>query len=727
MNRFTRKLLILGIISLLILPWFRIDGSFWSFHWLSFDFFQDEATAPLLLQFLSFERWWLLPVILPLCFAVAQLLFWHKNAKTTATVQIVSSLLGLAIIIVQSFLLGDFGVNYTFLESVFSEDSFQYGLGMGAVALLYAYLLSFSYGIALKGFMKGDVFAVTCLTIIIFLVLVFVFFPVFNILIRAFWDTDVGYSLSVFFNRFGSPNIWSVNCFSDTAVCGVAWSTAFLALMTALSTTLLGLAFALVVTRTNFRFKGTLRVFSVLPIITPPFVVGMALLLLLGNSGVVTQAINNTFDVDLGGWIYGFWGLWLAQTLSYTPIAFLVLIGVVEGVSPSMEEASQTLGANSWKTFTTVTLPLMRPGLANAFLLGFVESMADLRNALVLGGDYQVLSAQIFYSVAGASADEGKAASLAITLLIFTLSAFFIQKVWVGNKSYTTVTGKGDGGVYAKLPRAVSSLSYMGAIPWSVFTGIIYLMVLLGGFVTLWGVDNSLTLMHYIDAFRIEFINDRLVTTGVAWDSFLITIGLALIAMPLTSCIGLLTGYLLSRVDFTGKTYFEFSTMLSFAIPGIVIGVSYVVAFNQAPIDLTFTGLILILCFVFRNMSVSVRASMASLSQLDPGLDEASVTLGSRGFKTIRKIILPLIKPAITASMIYSFIRSITSISAVIFLVSADYNLASAHIIGLVEQNQFGISIAYSTVLIVVMAAALLVMKFLIGDRKIFLRSKKLQ
>jgi len=133
------------------------------------------------------------------------------------------------------------------------------------------------------------------------------------------------------------------------------------------------------------------------------------------------------------------------------------------------------------------------------------------------------------------------------------------------------------------------------------------------------------------------------------------------------------------------------------------------------------------LCFVFRNMSVSVRSGIASLSQLDPGLDEASVTLGSKGFKTIRKVILPLIKPAITASMIYSFIRSITSISAVIFLVSADYNLASAHIIGLVEQNQFGISIAYSTVLIVVMATALLIMKFLIGDRKIFLRSKKLQ
>ena len=724
MNHVTKKILILGAISCFILPWYRIDESFWSFSWLNFDYFTNEDTAPLVWQLLVVGKGWLWLVLIPLLGAIVQSLWWHTNDKTTAFFQIVLSLLGLGYIIVQSFMIGDFGVNYTVLERFFSVDAYQYGLGMGAVLLLYCYLLILSYGLALKGFMKGDMFAISCLIVIIFLVLVFVFFPVFNILIRAFWESETGYSLGIFFQRFFNNNIWGMSCFSDNAICGVAWSTAWLAILTAMSTTLLGLAFALVVTRTNFRFKGALRALSILPIITPPFVVGMALLLLFGNSGWVTQTINTVFSTNVEGWIYGFWGLWLAQTLSYTPIAFLVLIGVVEGVSPSMEEASQTLGASSWRTFVTVSLPLMRPGLANAFLLGFIESMADLGNALVLGGDYQVLSAQIFYSVAGASADEGKAAALAAALLTFTLSAFFIQKSWIGKKSYTTMSGKGDGGVYGRLPLVVSGLSYVSATSWAFFTGVIYLMIVLGGLVTLWGVDHSFTLTHYIDAFRVEFVNNNIVATGLAWDSFFITIGLAMIAMPLTSCIGLLTGYLLSRVDFPGKSYFEFSTMLSFAIPGIVIGVSYVVAFNQAPIDLTYTGIILVLCFVFRNMSVSVRSGIASLSQLDPGLDEASVTLGSRGFRTIRKVIMPLIKPAITASMIYSFIRSITSISAVIFLVSADYNLASAYIIGLVEQNQFGVSIAYSTVLIVVMALALIIMKYLIGDRKVFLRSQ---
>ncbi len=724
MSRFTQYLIILTICAGLLLPWYRIEDGFWAFQWLGLGLFNHEDFASLLFQIAFFEKPWLLMVLLPICAALVQLQFFSGNSRSIAHYQIVCGLCGLLIIILQSFLVGDFGVNFVFAESLLSEDAFQVGLGLGAVVFIFIYLLLIAHGMALRGFMKGDVFAVSCLIVIIFLVAVFVFFPVFKILVRAFWSLETGYSLSIFMERFASHNIWGQACFAENGICGVAWSTVFLAIMTGLSTTILGLAFALIVTRTGFRFKGALRIFSVLPMITPPFVVGMALILLVGSSGVVTQMINTVFDVELGGWIYGFWGLWLAQTLSYTPIAFLVLIGVVEGVSPSMEEASQTLGANSWKTFTSVTLPLMRPGLANAFLLGFVESMADLGNALVLGGDYQVLSAQIFYSVAGASADEGKAASLAITLLIFTLSAFFVQKKWVGNKKYTTVTGKGDGGIYGQLPKPIKWASYYSAIPWAIFTAVVYGMIVLGGFVETWGINNTLTFSHYIDAFKIEFINNNVVATGIAWDSFFITMLLALIAMPLTSCMGLLTGYLLSRVDFPGKSYFEFSTMLSFAIPGIVIGVSYIVAFNQAPIDLTFTAIILVLCFVFRNMSVSVRSGIASLSQLDPGLDEASVTLGSQGFRTIRKVILPLIKPAVTASMVYSFIRSITSISAVIFLVSADYNLASAYIIGLVEQNQFGVSIAYSTFLIVVMGLTVLLMQYLIGNRAVFLRNK---
>ncbi len=193
--------------------------------------------------------------------------------------------------------------------------------------------------------------------------------------------------------------------------------------------------------------------------------------------------------------------------------------------------------------------------------------------------------------------------------------------------------------------------------------------------------------------------------TGRAWQSFFTTLELAAIAAPLTAIIGLLTAYLLNRQHFLGKNSFEFMTMLSFAIPGTVIGVSYIVAFNVPPIELTGTGLILIICFVFRNMPVSIRAGLATLSQIDKSLDECSLTLRHGSFATLRRVILPLLRPAIIASLVYAFVRAITSVSAVIFLVSAQYNLATAYIVGRVEISDFGVAIAYSSVLIVCMLA----------------------
>src|SRR6185436_20750997 len=163
-------------------------------------------------------------------------------------------------------------------------------------------------------------------------------------------------------------------------------------------------------------------------------------------------------------------GVLIAQLLAFAPIAFLVLIGVVQGISPSLEEAAQTLRASRWTTFRTVTWPLLRPGIANAFLLGFVESMADFGNPLVLSGNYELLSIQIFFAVVGASHDQGRAAVLALVLLAFTLGAFYAQHRWLGRKSYTTMTGKGDAGLPLPLPKRIAWLCFGSVIPWAAFT-----------------------------------------------------------------------------------------------------------------------------------------------------------------------------------------------------------------------------------------------------------------
>jgi iron(III) transport system permease protein len=437
--------------------------------------------------------------------------------------------------------------------------------------------------------------------------------------------------------------------------------------------------------------------------------------LLFGLSGTVTAFLADVFGVQPTRWLYGLPGVLLAQTLAFTPIAFLVLIGVVEAVSPSMEEAAQTLRASRWQVFRTVSLPLMRPGLANAFLLGFIESMADFGNPLVLGGNFDVLSTEIFFAIVGAQYDQGKAAVLSLVLLCFTLGAFYAQRFWLGKKNYTTVSGKGDSGLHPLMPRALSIPVVGAAVAWALFTMVIYGMIFYGSVVELWGVNNDLTFKHYISAFSISISDTGMRWTGAAWDSFWTTLKIAGIAAPLTAVVGLITAYLLTRQTFAGRRAFEFGTMLSFAIPGTVIGVSYILAFNVPPIEITGTGIILVVSFIFRNMPVGVRAGIASMSQLDKSLDESSLTLGANSWQTFRRIILPLLRPAILAALVYSFVRAMTAISAVIFLVSAEYDMATSYIIGRVENNDYGLAIAYSTTLIMVMLAVVLIMQLLVG------------
>jgi iron(III) transport system permease protein len=244
-------------------------------------------------------------------------------------------------------------------------------------------------------------------------------------------------------------------------------------------------------------------------------------------------------------------------------------------------------------------------------------------------------------------------------------------------------------------------------------------MIMFGGFVKTWGFDHSLTLMHYIEAFSVTTSEFGLVWSGAAWNSFWTTLEIAAISAPLTAAMGLLTAYILVRQRFVGKDAFEFGTMLSFAIPGTVIGISYILAFNVPPLELTGTGVILVICFVFRNMPVGVRAGVAAMSQIDENLDEASLTLGANSFLTLRKVVLPLLRPAIVAALVFSFVRAMTAISAVIFLVSAEYDMATSYIIGRVENGDFGLAISYSSVLIVVMLSAILVIQLVVGKRQL--------
>jgi iron(III) transport system permease protein len=253
---------------------------------------------------------------------------------------------------------------------------------------------------------------------------------------------------------------------------------------------------------------------------------------------------------------------------------------------------------------------------------------------------------------------------------------------------------------------------------WVALTVLVYAMALLGGFVETWGRDFNFTLRHYAKAFSVAIGENGLLWTGTAWGSLWSTLELASIAAPLTAALGILTAYVLTRQNFRGRTVFEFGTMLSYAVPGTVIGVSYILAFNVPPIELTGTAIIIVLCFVFRNMSVGVRAGIAAMSQIDKSLDEASITLGANGPRTLRFIILPLLKPAIIAALVYSFVRAMTTVSAIIFLVSPNNDLATVYIINRVINSDYGVAIAYSSVLIVLMLIAIGLIRLLVGESR---------
>jgi iron(III) transport system permease protein len=710
--------LIVGWAGFFVFPWYGVEDSVFTMGWLFDGYPLDEDVAPGFFHGISGKKLWLLPHVIFLIgplFALSR----PRSDPLHAKILILCGALGFGWLLAQGFSIGIRGWNFSWLTTLFGPlGERQFGMGTGAMLVASAFLFILTQGIAARGAINGDIFVVGAIGFVITIVAIFVFYPIINMLTSAFVTQDSSYSISVFFEKLTDRRLWGLACL-EGGRCGAAWNSLVLAILVGLITTVLGLAFALVVTRTGFRFKTALRALTVLPIITPPFVIGLAIILLFGLSGNITRFVADIVGIAPTRWVYGMPGVLIAQVLAFTPIAFLVLIGVVEGVSPSMEEAAQTLRANRWDTFRTVSLPLMRPGLANAFLLGFIESMADFGNPLVLGGNFDVLSTEIFFAIVGAQYDQGRAAVLALVLLGFTLGAFWAQRFWLGKKSYTTMTGKGDSGVHPLLPRALAIPVFVVAAIWALFTITIYTMIVYGSFVELWGVRNALTIKHYVTAFSMKFTEQGIRWTGSAWDSFWTTLEIAAISAPLTAAVGLVTAYLLTRQNFAGKNSFEFGTMLSFAIPGTVIGVSYILAFNVPPLEITGTGVILVVSFIFRNMPVGVRAGIASMSQLDKSLDESSLTLGANSWQTFLNVILPLLKPAILAALVYSFVRAMTAISAVIFLVSAEYNMATSYIIGRVENNDYGLAIAYSTSLIVVMLLAVALLQLLVGRTNI--------
>ncbi|MEO6410503.1 MAG: ABC transporter permease subunit, partial [Burkholderiaceae bacterium] len=377
-----------GLLAAVALPWYALQEGLDSGAWLG-GLWSSEDYANGLVQIAGYGKWWLAPAFLALFASlIVSLLPMTREMRGRWLFCLAAA--GLALFVAQALAIGLRGWSAQWLAAVFGEVDSQVGLGAGGAIVLIALLGLASMGLALRGAFGGDAFVAGAVTTVGASIVLFTAWPILRILVQAFQNGDGVFMPALMIERLTAEKIWSLRCLWGGGRCGVAWNTLFLAVCCGVGSTALGLAFALTVTRTGFRFKKTLRVLTVLPIVTPPFVIGLALILLFGRSGLVNQFLEWSMGVPSTRWIYGFQGVLLAQLFAFTPVAFLVLIGVVEGISPTLEEASQTLRADRWATFTTVSLPLMRPGLANAALVGFIESIADFGNPIVLGGDYGV-------------------------------------------------------------------------------------------------------------------------------------------------------------------------------------------------------------------------------------------------------------------------------------------------------------------------------------------------
>ena len=509
---------------------------------------------------------------------------------------------------------------------------------------------------------------------------VFVLYPALRLFWLAFW---VG----------GRPSLANftpllTNWYDRMAL----WNSLLLGGSVAVSGTVLGFAFAYVTTRLALsrRLKAALAAVSMLPLISPPFTSSIALTLSLGPNGLLLRL----FGLDNFNF-YGFWGTFLSETLTFYPVAFMTLSTILARIDANLEDAAYSMGASPWRVFRTVTLPLAAPGLANAFLLVFACSLADFATPLVLAGHgFPVLPTQAYLQITGMYDLRGGAA-LSFMLLVPALAVYALQYRWLGRKSFVTVSGKAGGRSSVKGPGPwASALILLPVVFVALFILYIYALIFWGSIVRVWGIINTPTLANYAYVFKFgrKAITDTLI--------------IACVGTPIGGLLSVLVGYAAQRLKIRGHKLLETVSLLNFALPGTVVGIAYVVAFNDRPLVLTGTVTILIAAYVFRYDAAGIRNVIAALQQIDPAIEEASASLGASSARTFRKITLPLVLPAVLAGMRYLFIHSMTAISATIFLVSVRWSLITTRILECMTELQFAQACAFSIVLILLVFIA---------------------
>ncbi|HEX2884285.1 MAG TPA: iron ABC transporter permease [Candidatus Limnocylindria bacterium] len=492
-------------------------------------------------------------------------------------------------------------------------------------------------------------------------------------------------------------------------------NTVILGISVAAVGTLIGFLFAYVQVRVPLprRLKQGMHVLALLPIVSPPFALALAAIVLFGRAGIITRDL---LGIDFN--IYGLHGMVLVMSLSFFPVAYISLSGLMRALDPALDEAATGLGASRWRTFRTVTFPLLLPGLASGFLLLFVEALADLGNPIVLGGNFQVLASRMYLAIIG-QYDVLGGAVLGILLLVPSLIVYFVHRYYAERASVVSVTGKPSGRPAELTHRPTAFVLTALVLAICALIVLMYGTIVFGAFTNLVGVDNTLTTKNFefvLFGYGLEAVSDTVLLAGIA--------------TPLAGLLGVVVAFLVVRGRFWGRGALDFGTMLGVAVPGTVFGIGYLLSFNT-PVEIggltiipKLTGgagllggaVAIVLVYIVRSVPGGLRTGAAALQQIDPTIEEASVSLGADQATTFRRVVLPLIRPAFLTGLIYSFARSMTAISAIIFLTTPQTRIMTQQILNETNAARFGNALAYCVLLIVIVVAAIGVLYAVIGS-----------
>ena len=474
----------------------------------------------------------------------------------------------------------------------------------------------------------------------------------------------------------------------------VFYNTIFTSGVATAGAVLVGLVFAFGMTRIDLPWKWLFMITAILPMITPPFINAFSLILLLGRNGVVNVFLEKWLGFKLV--IYGYHGIILSEILTTFPLAYLIISAAFSGLDSTLEDSAQDLGARPLRVLFTVTLPLITPAILTATLMVFMNNLSAFGAPALLGGGISVLAVESVVQILGVL-DWGMGTTLSVVLLVPSFLLFYFQNWYRSKRSYVTITGQPAHTEFRKTPWKIKGPIFAFCLLLSVIILITYLVIIVGGFSRVWGVDSSFTLNHY----RLVFTNTlRSITNSLILSS---------IGALLATLLGLLTAYLVVRRVFWGRRLMDFLGTLPYAVPGTMMGLGFVMAFNKAPLILTGTAFIIVLDYCIRRMPFGLRSGVSTLKQIDVAMEEASADLGAPWLTTFRKIVLPLMKPAFIAGITFAFIRAITELTSTIFLVTPRWRVMAVDIYNMVESGALGGAAAMSTLLMAIVILVLVI------------------